>query len=392
MRPQSGRNFMADRICVHMTEDAARNHEELLTHLLKEKKWTRKFSERYIEDRLLSIYAATVQTQSPEELLRRFEELVQEFSQYAKEYRCLIPLAGVAAVQDGIEIGRIRLRRFSLQGLAEELGIGDLLENDSIKESFESATLKGRQDVTFAEFSVVAEQGRATEMARTECERMFDVLRYAIPYVTEPHLNVAVGFEYEIQGDGQMRIFCDECEKKRALGGSIHHRNFAFTELRVDGNCLQKMEKIGAMRLSSILKKPSEQLTEFEEIVLRGAHWYSAGRKVREAENSFLNYTTVLETFFTPPKGDPIAATIADGCAFVLGESVERRMRISQRIKKLYGARCGLSHGSSLGILETELDEMEHGAWLVLKWMIEHIDQFKTHEDLRSWLEEKKFS
>jgi hypothetical protein len=382
-----GRMFMDSGVWIHMPEEALALHAELLEILLQREGWSQKFSERYVDGQLQALYARFVNGEASV-LMAGLEQVAAEFASFTTEYQCLIPLAGIRLKADGLEIGRIRLRRGTPAFLLSAL-IGEGIYSEELKQQVLEGVLKGRPEITCAEVRVVAEQERAREIALVECERAMEVIRYSIPYVTETHLKVAVGFEDEFQNRGRLRIFTGKADAP--FLPSSYQRNSPYTDLVIEEACVKNMEKIGAMVLSDSLKKNVDTLTGFEKMLLRALHWYSAGTKASEPENAFLNYVTTLETLLAPVQGESISAAVADGCAFILADSLEKRLKLSQRVKALYGARSGLSHGGKTGILDLDLREIEFIAWHLLCWMVERVSMFSSRDSLRAWLDSQKF-
>ena len=76
----------------------------------------------------------------------------------------------------------------------------------------------------------------------------------------------------------------------------------------------------------------------------------------------------------------------------MLGDNLEKRRHLKKRMKELYGNRSGLSHGGSKEILESDLLHLQDVAGKLLVWAIKQVDNFKSHQELFDWIEEKKFS
>jgi hypothetical protein len=389
VRRKSGKNFMHDNVLISISDEALKLHYGFVASLLKQDGWSDKFSEKFIDDKLRSIYARYILNQSPETLKVGFGDLVSQYENFNTKHLVVIPLGGILMEIDVFEIGSVTLRRATPEYLQHcILGPAKDLPADIVADSVQRV-LNGKKESVCAECRIVAERTRAEERAFDECSRVLDVLRYAISGLPERHLKISIGFEHDVLTGEWLRFFTSvEGQDQMPAGGQ---KNFKFSELKLNAESVAALERVGALKLSTVLKKAVSELTDFEKTVVRGIHWYSVSQKTMETENKFLNLTTCLETFFTPKDRDPISIAVAEGCAFVLGEDFENRKAICRLVKQLYGQRSGLSHGGKTAILESELMEIEQIAWNLLYVMIGKLDEFQSKESLREWIEEQKF-
>lgn len=386
-RPSSGQNFMHDHVWIYISAKGLEKHEQLILFLYKNG-WGDKFSEKYLDDKLRSVYARYVQAPSDEMLAGCLKEIADEYESYRKEHIVIVPLAGIVLENDSLELGNIVLRKATPEYLKKRILISAEELPDELVNDFIQDVLKGRSETVCAEYKIVAEQDRAEERAIDECNRTLDVLRFAIPVLDLPHLKIAIGFEHEKPEKDWLHTYTLEVGNNQKRSGS--DKNFSFFPLKLNADSIVTLDGIGALKLFAALKK--ERLTDFEQALLRGVHWYSTSQKTIEPENKFLNLITCLETFFTPKTRDPIANAVAEGCAFVLGEEAEKRKLIYRRVKQFYGARSGLSHGGKTAVLESEIKEAEWIAWHVIVSLLAKLDNFQTQEALWAWIEEQKFN
>ncbi|WNZ44758.1 HEPN domain-containing protein [Leptolyngbya boryana CZ1] len=166
-------------------------------------------------------------------------------------------------------------------------------------------------------------------------------------------------------------------------------RNFNY---EISASNLKVLEEIRVFELSNILKKPYEQVNEFEGLLLRGIHWFARSQTQVDVENEFLNLTTCLEVFFTSKGGDPISSSIAEGVALILGKELTERKRLKRRVKELYGFRSNISHGGHSPILAKDIVDLKSIAMSLLVKMVEWSKDFSSRKDLVDWLEDQKLS
>jgi len=67
------------------------------------------------------------------------------------------------------------------------------------------------------------------------------------------------------------------------------------------------------------------------------------------------------------------------------------RKALYRRVKHLYSLRSGLSHGGKSAVLGSELIQIEEISWYLLNKMSGKLEEFKTGESLREWIEDLKF-
>lgn len=174
--------------------------------------------------------------------------------------------------------------------------------------------------------------------------------------------------------------------------GFVQNRRRLTRNYELSANNLEILKKIRVFELSEILRKPNNELNEFEKSLLRGLHWFAGSQTQVEIENEFLNLTTCLEVFFTPKGRDPISNSIAEGVALVLSKDLIERKNLKRRVKELYGYRSTVSHGKHISILNKDLDDLKQISMFLLVKMVERKEEFASIEDLINWLEEQKLS
>ena len=379
---------MHDSIRMSISNEAEKKHDGLVIALLNQG-WDVKFSRDFLSKKLNSIYAHFMKTGLVDSLGIGFEKLVGEYENYNTEHIVALPLGGMIMGIESLEIGKITLRKATPEYLQRVL-IGRTEDiSQELVDEYVKNVLGERKETVCAEFRVVAEEGRAEERAIDECNRTLDILRFALPILIGRHWKAAIGFDHEVLGVNwyQAVIFAVGEDQ----GRKHSNKNFSPSALFINNEAITTLEEIGVFKLSNILKKETDPITNFEHLVLRGIHWYSTSKKTIELENKFLNLTTCLETFFTPNDNSPIVNAVAEGCAFVLWEEVEKRKSLFQTVKRLYRIRSGLSHGGKIATLYSEVEEIESIAWHLLYWMISKLGEFQTQESLRQWIQEQKF-
>lgn len=377
--------------------DEATNNdfEEMVSELLKKQKWSEKYSERFLREKLIEVVAELLKTNQLDKAGEVFTKLVESYEAFDVENIVFIPLGGISLDLPEFTIGKIAFRKIA-RGAAQEPFVRidahaknknwEVQHEDVKRRFFGNNTLF---EVVCAEFRVIAEANRAEERAFEECNRVLELLRFVIPALYEDYERVEIGYLWEIL-EAQGAVLTVQtlkpfyhCSPRKSGPASPFELNAAT---------VQKFESVGVFRVGKILQKLPQETNEFEKIILRAIHWYGTSVSQTEIENKFLNLLISIESLLTPKEREPIATAIAEGVALVLGDDLETCRRLKKRMKELYSNRSGLSHGGSKEILESDLLHLQDIAGKLLVWAIKQVDNFKSHQELFDWIEAQKFS
>lgn len=379
-------------------------YESLVKRILSQNDLSNKFSEKYIERKLDSIIARTAQCDNKEEHANTLmQDFVDSLLSYDKGWVVLVPLSGLEMGVDSIDLGRITIFKMTQQKMEEFL-----TQLDNIALATKS-TMEVKQEIirrnhsilealrgdTCTRFEVTAEPERAKERAEEETRRVLDILGYCIPFLYPSNLRVNISLKGEI--DRQLR--CTPMISSDGKSASLPSRVIGpIAPFALNNENIDKMGKIGAFRLFSILTKAKRELNDFEEALLRSIHWFSNHLNQVEIENQFLSLVTCLETLLTPRGDDPIGNSIAEGIAILLitddgnrNDMVARRMNMKSRLKKLYRKRSGISHGGSKQVFESEVRELRMIAKILIAEMVRKKDEFQAQKDVLDWIDKQKF-
>lgn len=88
-------------------------------------------------------------------------------------------------------------------------------------------------------------------------------------------------------------------------------------------------------------------------------NWYAKAQRSLDEHTKFLFCCIGLEALFSQ-KGAPVAETLSDNCALLLGRNLESRINIKKDVKRLYDSRSGIAHGRKPEILEHDLKLVSH--------------------------------
>ncbi len=371
-------------------------YESLLEELLTKDKWAGKYSEQYLDKRIRKLLKRRVEDGASADWGAMFDELVNEYENYTEGSSVFVPLAGVRMQIPEFTLGSVVIRRADAASIEEMLkGVSVVLEGsistDETKEAVQERTKKWYEGLeAFAVVQAVAEPIRARERAIDEVSRVIDLLRYAVPSFYPPDLRVSVSLQMDDlcrRGTSAPVVSYDSASltMKPHYVGPLH--SFDINEAT-----LERFKQLGVDRVSDVLSRAAGKLTDFEQAVLRGVHWFASGMAAQQAENTFLNWITCLETYLTPRDQEPIRVAVAEGTAIILAEGLKNRKALKKRVNSYYGMRSRLSHGGSKEILTADLNAMRVIAANMTWWMIHHMAEFNSISKLQGWLEEQRLS
>lgn len=379
-----------------LVDDYADEFEFLIESLLLKEGWSDKYSYKFLEKSIQSIIGKQLRNKSSS-VKQSVIDLEKAYETYNTKHLVYIPLVGIEMKKEEFHLGEVILKMMNQSLLSN---IQDKIEtilqksrtDDETKKAatiHQNHILQSLLGKTCAEYSVIAEPVRSRERALEATRRVIDLIRFTIPAAYPKDFGVTVGIDGSIPGRSTLvtpTIASDG--SKYSIGMS---KTGPFSPFIINDKTTKIMDNIGVLSASKILQKPLKKVTNFEESILRGLHWFANSVTQIEEENSFLNKITCIETFLTPRDGNPIGTAIAEGVAMILGKDLDSRKRLKRRMKILFGKRSGISHGGKKIILETDLNEINEIAGSISVWMINNKNKFDSTKSLLEWLEDRKF-
>ena len=108
-----------------------------------------------------------------------------------------------------------------------------------------------------------------------------------------------------------------------------------------------------------------------------------------------MQFATAIEAMLQNDKGfitKSITAHIAEYGAFILSDKKDERIKLEKRIKEIYGVRSGIAHGHK------KEDFMLNEAFYIAKMIVieflknSELKKIKDMDELKRWVDDKKFS
>jgi hypothetical protein len=360
--------------------------------------WGKKFSEKYVNNKLDNMLIKIIRDGNSANAMNYLEEFIEELDNYSAELIVYVPLDGIEMPIQKMQIGKVILKNMNDEEITElTTKIEQIVLSSKntptekeyyIKHENENINKYIRRNIC-AEVRIIAEPDKAHEMAEDEARRVIDLFRYAAPAIYGSSLKVAIG----IKGDINSTI--RHIPIISSGSGGYYPRSYragAIGDFVLSPKNIESLTQLGVFKVSEILSKPDEDISNYEQTLLKGIHWFSSSQIQQDLENKLLNLITCLEALLTPDDGNPIGTAIAEGVAFIVADDVEKRTRIKKSVKHLYNKRSAISHGGQKVVLESDLSELQQIAGTLIMILIDRKDEFNSKKNLLDWIEAKKFS
>lgn len=325
-----------------------------------------------------------------------FKEIVNEYESFSEEFKVITPLTGIRLQNDKFELGNVVLKEMNEKYIEEIIeNIENIVlqgnSNEQKNEGFIKLTrkkLNKLKGIVCSEYIIEAEPLKAKEKAEEETLIILDLLRYSIPSLYNDN-TVFIGLQGEI-GNSRITpiISTDKTSFKMYSEKVDNKRNY-----QIDDETIEYLEEIGVFKLSELFKKNDNDLTDFENTLLRSVQWFSSVEKQYNIGNKFLSLTVSLETLLTPKVGIPISNSLAEGIAFLLYSDKDERKRVKKRVKELYGLRSDVFHGIGDEIIShNDFKDLQIILGNLIMKLTQKTHDFNTKKELLYFVEDVKFS
>ena len=370
-------------------------YENLIRILAEDGSWHDKYSEEYIGSKLIQIVCEATENNSLDIIPSLFDSLSAEYDNFNREHTCFLPLRGLTMPNDEYKIGKITLVKMTdnvVTNLSKHIEY--VVLNGKSKPEDKEAFLKTQfmevnsdfKNCLCSKYSMVGEFGRVRERAKEETLFVLDILTYFIPALYPKSHRIAVG----LQGEVDRSIFKGVIISEGYSFSLFSHITGPLQDLVLSTDNLNKMISLGFETIKTILEKPLNTRTNFETTLLRSIHWFASSQRQIEKENELLNLLTSAETFLTPKDNSSISNSIAEGIAILLTSDLGERRSLKKTMKRFYGIRSSLSHGSAQSILDLDLFELRGIIGQLISIMISRSCEFNSQQSLLDWIEDQK--
>jgi Apea-like HEPN len=383
--------YLQDGIAFYLPDDAKLPPDECLSALLKRSNYRTKFSTKFLGKKLSSLFVCCL-SDPHYQLEHNIRLLLAELDCYSQERRVFIRVEGVVLCGMCVVIGRVRLcpgDEYLLEEMAAaaerviDLTLASEEGKLALKKEHRDRLSERMQGACIAMSLHNAEPIRAIELAKEEVRRSLDLLRLGIKATHRLQDDIRIG----IAGDHPSVVV----EALAVSDSSVNtEMKLVGNPLRVDASFLNALEQFGIFRVSEALART--KCTNLEEAIIRSMHWFSVATCQDDKSNTFLLLVVSLETLFKQAKGASIASTVAEGSAFLLGQSKDQRLEISKLVRMFYGMRSSVAHSGRSSFSEIDLDRLMLIVLEVILEVVSRTDKLRTQDDLDNEIQLMKFS
>lgn len=134
---------------------------------------------------------------------------------------------------------------------------------------------------------------------------------------------------------------------------------------------------------------PSDR-TDMEDSVMSALAWLGAASEPDVIAMRVVKLATALESLIGDQSPDPrltsggITATLAERCAFLVGDDSARRRDVHRQVVGLYGKRSGVLHRDAV-VTEDEIGDDGFLVWEAVRAVIRLLPELSSRDDLRDW-------
>lgn len=417
--------------------------EEILVNLLDDGVYASKFSEEYLEKFLKEKVTAMMQklreSESsdvrPQAIARETAEAIfYELDAYATRITVYLPVSGIELQLDEeeLKIGNITLQKMTQRNADEFLNkiTLDIMSsphtpetNDALIQHFTNnlqRIMEEKGQPVYAVYHIIAEPIQAEKRAKEECYKAFDLLRYALPYISTLYpMDFSIPKKYLDNDKIGTNKFAKRGKKAQIkTGNSIHFgleteigsyseiisdiimmrepsflswqssRNVQPRSLSINVHTIEGLKLAKVFEASAILQKVDTSQTNFERCILRSIHWFANAQTPMQPEYVFLSLISSIEAFLNPPDHSNVTLAIVEGVAALGG--MPGYTYVKKRVENLYDKRSALSHGDRAEIMERDITELRAIAFYLIHLMLQSTDEFTTQEQFYREVEKRR--
>ncbi|MEJ7838930.1 MAG: hypothetical protein WKF81_08945 [Thermomicrobiales bacterium] len=355
--------------------------------------WNERFSEVYLRNRFIPALSAAQRGDngSIEDCLN---QIILDVETYSTERRIVIPVSRMHLSLEEFSVGRVRFWTVSEQSPLLLRSKSDSVQGSNTVDSPEMIYGDLIKDNDFigkvvAETSVVAEHGRAIEIAEQEIRRALGIVNFANAsvHLSTDQADSFAGIYENSSPTVKLSLVVSETDEVTDLQSEP-----STWPIEITSALLDHFDKFGFSDLSLLLIQPAKSLTTLEDSLLLAVHWFASSQTQVELENRLLNLVTCLEALFGPRGGIAIKTSVAEATAIVVGSNLDERLDIKRFIVNAYDARSEISHGGKKAVSVALVSELRSICARVITTLVHWTTRLDTQVQLHSWLERQRLS
>ncbi|MES2721301.1 MAG: hypothetical protein V4624_10480 [Pseudomonadota bacterium] len=379
-----------DGVAYSLTNEAARTFNEVASKIIGQKQFSKKFSSKYIENKLKTVFAELLSNQECS-LENKISDLGDELSSFDQKNIVFLKIEGIV-LSACLTIGKVRFvpgDEYLIQNINDKSStiIKTSKNDDGSKERLqkliEEQSRSEFQGGCVGVVEVNAEPIRAFEYAKEEVRRAIDLLRFSTKAIYPLSEDIRIGLKGDHPKTQRQGFIASE------TGFNTHGDSVgSIRPFKINEDAIRRMDEIGVFLVSDALSK--KQTNNLEEALIRAIHWFSVALTQNESSNAFLFLIVALESLFKTEKGNSIGGTVAESVAFIMADNLEGRKKLISIVRDYYGKRSGVAHGGNKSISDSDLFTLINIVGTTIMVVIERLREFSSQKELMDWIEEMK--
>ncbi|HBE81103.1 MAG TPA: hypothetical protein DDW65_25435 [Firmicutes bacterium] len=271
------RFFNHKGVYLNLIDSTADLFESIIRKILNENNLGEKFTEKYIESRLLDIIKDYIDNGSTEEcLLLSLSRNIKELEDFNDEFIVIIPVDGLKSIDlKRLDIGKVTLFEMTAEKGSVYFDTIEkvILTSKNTKE--QQQMLIERQRERFneligcicSEYKVIAEPTRAVERAEQQTKLALGIIGFGIPIFYSDDLRIKLALKGEISRERR----CTPVLATDKNRWSLNHKKIGpLTNFELKKENLERLNKLKILTFSDMLKKDNQN--DLELALLRSLH------------------------------------------------------------------------------------------------------------------------
>lgn len=261
-------------------------------------------------------------------------------------------------------------------------------EKEQLKLQIENMVLSKLNGKVCANVSVISDDKGAYSKALREIDHVVNLLRCYIPLLFPQISKVKIGIGGIISVSVSSALIFKNNSRLITHSEAIG----PLFEYNLTKVLLEYLEKKAHLKVvGDILAKNPPSRSELEKRIVIALRWIGMGVHDEIDCDKFLKFAIALECLLIRSGEEEKSTPIAERCAFILGDTFEKREQIYREIKKLYGIRSAIVHAGKEEVEKHQLQEMQMLAIYCLLNVIEKNNGWKKIDELINWVQIQKF-
>lgn len=348
---------------------------------LKDHSLNNSLAKKTIVIRFLNILTQLLDSESPSRLVNEvLDELEKEISN-KKMFKVYVPLRGIELFDNQTFFISSNSRILHL----DEKKASELISDKEVLEFLPNSI---EHDISTADFL------KAIEIAVESSKLIVHFLRF-VDYQ---------GWDEELLG---LRLpgYGALMEELRVIAVPLNRETFSSYNwrlkeakneaLEVDNTFIEDAREVGLEQFGKMLNKSMlKELNDMETQILRSIVWFGESKIEHDNAARFLKLTLVLECLLNVSKSEPVTIALSERVAFVLEQTLDKRIKMVARVRQLYDIRSQIVHNGSSEVDEGELGELEYIVSRLIALFLTNPEysSLKTKKDLKEKVDNIKFS